>query len=128
MIRIPLLYLQFTPPNKNSPPTKSMGNIYKLYNLYPTHIASGKHLQTESFLSRAISKRQHLLVIILYTVYLEHSTIFLHLKAVPYTPNRLNVLRVGGVKFNFLTNFLNMNGNRCNVADGIHIPNFAEQF
>ena len=59
----PLLYLQIFLLIEIPHRHKSMGNIYKLYHLYPTCIASGKHL----------------LLPILYTVYLTHSTTFINL-------------------------------------------------
>ena len=52
----------------------------------------------------------------------------LHLKPISHTPNGLDVLGLGGVSFNLLTNLLNVYGYGSDITDGIHIPNFAEQF
>ena len=52
---------------------------------------------------------------------------YLYLKSVSYTPDCLNILWFCGIVLNLLTNLLNVNGDCCNVSDGIHIPDFAEQ-
>ena len=53
---------------------------------------------------------------------------FLYLKPVTYTPDGFNILRLGCVEFNLFTDFLDMNGNSCNVAYRFHIPDLTEQF
>ena len=51
---------------------------------------------------------------------------FLHLKPISHTPNGFNILRLRRIILNLFTNFLDMDGNGCNITDRIHIPNFPE--
>ena len=41
----------------------------------------------------------------------------LELESVSYAPYRLDILRFGGIHFDFLTNFLDVDRYRCNVSD-----------
>ena len=51
---------------------------------------------------------------------------YLHLKPIPNTPYRLDILRVGCIYFYFLTDFLDMHRYRCDIPDGLHIPDLPE--
>ena len=50
----------------------------------------------------------------------------LQFKAVPHSPNRLDILRLIRVQLHFLTNLFNMHRYCCNISNGFHIPNFTE--
>lgn len=49
------------------------------------------------------------------------------LEPVADTPDGFNILRLRGVKFNLLADFLDVYGDSGNITDGIHIPDFTEQ-
>ena len=51
----------------------------------------------------------------------------LHLKPISYAPYCLDILWFGGLLFDLLTNLFDMDSDCCNIADRLHIPDFAEQ-
>lgn len=55
-----------------------------------------------------------------------HSIPILNLKAVSHAPNRLDILRLRCIKLNLLTDFLDMHRYRCDIPDGLHIPDLPE--
>ena len=50
-----------------------------------------------------------------------------HFKPISNSPDRLNILRLGRIKFDLLTDLLDMHGNRRNVADGLHVPDLIKE-
>ena len=46
----------------------------------------------------------------------------LNLKPVPDSPDRLDVLGLGCVVLNLFADFLDVNGHRGDITDGIHVP------
>lgn len=55
-----------------------MGIIYELYYLYPTCIASGNHLRTESFIPHTIGKWLHYLLYYLYPAVEQAANIYFY--------------------------------------------------
>ena len=51
----------------------------------------------------------------------------LNLKAVPHAPDRLDVLRLGGVELDLLADLFDVDGDGGDVADRVHVPDFAEE-
>lgn len=49
------------------------------------------------------------------------------LEAISNTPDCFDILRIGGVYFDFFTDFFDMDGYGRNVADRFHIPDFPKQ-
>ena len=51
----------------------------------------------------------------------------LHFKAVADPPYGFNVLGLRRIHLNLLPDLLDMNRNRRNIPDGLHVPDFREQ-
>ena len=54
--------------------------------------------------------------------------LLLYLEPISHAPDGLNILRLCGIELDFLTNLFDMHSYCGNVSDGIHIPDFPEQF
>ena len=54
--------------------------------------------------------------------------LFLYFKPISDSPDGFDVLWFGCVVFNFLPDFFDMYCDSCDVTDGFHIPDFAEEF
>ena len=50
-----------------------------------------------------------------------------HFKAVSHAPDGLDVLRIRGIVFNFLTDLFDVYRYRRNISDAVHVPDLAEQ-
>ena len=48
-------------------------------------------------------------------------------ESVAHAPDRLDVLRMGGIKFNLFTDLFDMDGYGRDVADAVHIPDPAKE-
>ena len=51
----------------------------------------------------------------------------LNLKSISHAPDCLDILWLGCVKLNLLTNLFDMYRNGRNISDRLHIPDFTEQ-